>query len=321
MTASTKKTMVISLHDTSIKYILLAKNEYGFYIDRYDHASIEEGVIKNGEILQAEFLVKILKKIKKDVGFSMLNLILPHSYFLFDIHQITITHKKESKIKKSIKKYLKEHTQDISWLVSHAYEYNIFGDTEKKSVLFRALPQEIYRSYEYVFKKAGFTLQSIQSELLSFTPFFIDHKRVSQIFVDDFDTYVLEYKNGVFVSDKRFGFSYHQCIQDIEKNVHIERAKAQEILDKYGVLQTHPDTKVLRRLERSMSQLFDFFRGRKIREEHAVFVHFSHRPIKGLSDRLRKLLRTPIFDLSVLDSPKFSFQDVLSIHKKESYDY
>ncbi len=322
MSKSSKKVMVVSLHDTFIRYIILAKNEYGFYVDKHDSAALEDGVIKQGEILQAEFLIKVLKKIRKDVNLSTVDLVLPHNYFLFDLHSITLNHKKESKIKKNMRRYLKEHTQDISWLSSHAYEYDIFGNTEKKSVLFRALPQEIYRSYEYVFKKAGFSLQSIQSELLSFVPFFKDNKRVSQVFVDDAETYVLEYKNGIFISDKRFGFSYNQCIQDIEKNVHIERSKAQEILDKYGVLRTHPDTKVLRRLERSMTPLFDFFRGRKIKEEeHVIFVHYAHRPIKGFSDRLRKLLRTPIFDLSVLDSPKYSFQDVLSLHKKESYDY
>ena len=43
----------------------MAKNKYGFYIEKYDNAEIEVGVISGGEILRADFLKKILQKISK----------------------------------------------------------------------------------------------------------------------------------------------------------------------------------------------------------------------------------------------------------------
>jgi Tfp pilus assembly PilM family ATPase len=61
----TKSKTIISLHDNKIQYLTLAKNEYGFYVENYDSAELSDGIMKNGEILKAEFLSKILSKIQK----------------------------------------------------------------------------------------------------------------------------------------------------------------------------------------------------------------------------------------------------------------
>jgi Tfp pilus assembly PilM family ATPase len=310
---------IISLHDDKIQYLTLAKNEYGFYVENYDSAELSDGIIKNGEILKAEFLSKILSKIQKKINTKHMQLILPHSYFLFDLHNIKDKKEKIKNKKRFIKKYLKENINKLSWVTTHSYEYDFFEKGKKVSILFRALQQDMYRSYEHVFKKAGFSIDSIHSELVSYSDFFKKEKKVTQIFVDNKSTYVLSYSDGVFMSEKKFNFSYNVCFDNIRKNTKGSEEYVKKILEKYGVLKTH-DKEVLRSIEKSMMPVFSYLKKKNIKDEN-VFVHFRNQPIKGFSDRLRKLLKSDVYDLCVLCSAKYTFQDVLSIHKRDSYEY
>lgn len=314
-----KNKTIIALYDNKIQYITLAKNSYGFYIQDYDSAALEPGIIKNGEILKADFLKKIISKISQKIKTKSIDLILPHDYFLFDLH--TVQNKKQKNKKILFKKYIKENKGKISWRASHVYEYELFDEENELKILFRTLPQEIYSSYKYVFEKAGLSINSLQSDIVAFSDLLAKDKRLTQIFVSDMSTHVLEYKDGIYISDKKFNFSYTQLITDIKKNIHTSDDEAQDILEKYGVLRTHKDTKVLRKIERSMTPLFDFLRQRKIKGKSTLYVHFSKTPIKGFSDRIRKILKLDVVDLCVLCSSQYTFQDVLTLHKKDSYEY
>lgn len=310
---------VIALYDDKIQYLTLSKNNYGFYVQNYDSAELEEGIIKNGEVLRVDFLKKILSKISKKIDTKNIDLILPHDYFLFDLHSIEKKGKKSNE--KILKAYLKDEKTKIKWAKTHSYEYDIFERDNILKVLFRGLPHDIYHSYEYVFKKSGFKIKSIQSEIVSFSSILPQDKRVSQIFVKKNCSHLLEYKEGIYVSDKKFNLSYKQFTQDIKKNINISEEEAKKILSQYGVLKAHKDKKVLTRIERSLNPLYDFLRKRKIKEKSSIYIHFSNEPIKGFSDRIKRFLKIDIYDMCVLKSDYYSFQDVLTLHKNESYQY
>ena len=70
MITSEKTKTVISLSDHEIRYVTIAKNKKGFYIKKFDSAELEEGIIKDGEILKADFLRKILLNIAKKINIS-----------------------------------------------------------------------------------------------------------------------------------------------------------------------------------------------------------------------------------------------------------
>ncbi len=310
---------IIALNDSKIQYLTLAKNDYGYYIKNYDIAKLEEGVIKNGEILKADFLKKVLQKIVKKIGMHDVHLLLPHDYFLFDRH--IIPKEKKTNTKKLVKNYIKDSKEHISWIWSHAYEYDIFEEKKSVKVLFRALPLEIYSSYKYVFEQAGLNISSVQSEIVSFSFLLKNTARVSEILFTEDITYVLEYKNGIFMSDKKFNLSYKQLIQDIQKNINITETEAKKILNNYGVMFSHSDKKVLARIERSMGPLFDFILHRKIKEKSSLYIHFSDTPILGFIDRFKRKTKTDVHLLCALDSKKYAFQDILILHKKNSYKY
>ncbi len=319
MFTSNKSRTVIALYDKKIQYLTLARNEYGFYIQKCDSAILEDQVIKNGEVLKADYLKKIVVNIAKKINTRSIDVIVPHDYFLFDLHTI----KKEGTLsqKKLIKQYLKKERSNISWSQTHFFEYEVFEAKDSLKVLFRALPREIYLSYEYIFNKAGLKINSVHSEIIAFQDLLPADIRMSQMYVTEKSTYLLEYKNGMYISDKKFNLSYRQLTQDIKKNVDISEEEARKILSNYGVLPTHRDEKVLTRIERSMNPLFDFIKQRKIKEKLSLYVHFNDIPIKGLTNKLKKMFSFDVIDLSALNVRGYDFQDVLTLHKKESYSY
>lgn len=333
MKSSKKGKTIIALYDDNIKYLTLKKNNYGFYVENYDFAKLEEGIIKNGEVLKVDFLKKILLKIAKKIDTKSIDLILPHDYFLFDLHSIKKEGKK--KFKKLFKKYIKENIGKISWAKTHSYEYDIFEREKEIKVLFRGLTQNVYSPYEHVFKKSGLKINSIQSDLVSFAHLFPKDKKISQISVGKNQTHVLEYKNGIYLSDKKFNVSYNQFLKDIKKNIKLSDTDAKKIFSQYGVLETHKDPKVLSRIERSLSPLLNFLKERQgefqrkgknneliPRQRNSIFIHFENTPIKGFSNRIKKLLKNNVYDMCVLElKGNYTFQDVLSLHKKDSYLY
>ncbi len=310
---------IIALHDDSIRYLTLAKDKEGFYVKNYDFALLEDGIIKNGEILKADFLSQILKKIAQKIKIKKVDVLIPHEYFLFDLHHIE--KKKGKNYEKLIKKYLKENKHDISWVSRHAFEYDFYNQEKIISVLFRTLPYDFYKSYEYVFKKSGMMISSFYSEALSFNFFFPQENIVNQVFIKHHSSYVLEYRKGIYHSYKKFHFSYRQLVDYIKKELSLSQNEAENILTEYGVLDSHREKKVLKKIERSLIPLFDFLRKRKMKEHIPLYVHFESVPLKGFIGRIKKIIATDIFDFSVLESQKKYFHEILSLSKKESYSY
>ena len=319
MYKSQKNRMVISLSDEKIYYLILTKDEHGFYISSYDFAQLDEGILKNGEILKADFLHKVLQRISKKISSRSIDLLLPHHLFLFDF--IRLKDVKKGKEKKALQEYLQKNIETISWAKSHSYEYDFQREGNDVNILMRELPQEIYFSYAHIFKKAGFQIHSIQSELLAFSHLFSQENTSSQIFVDENHTYVLDYKQGLFKFAKKFNVSYAQFISDIKKYVELSDEKVAHIFQNYGILETHRDERVFKKMKRSMEPLIHFLRKKKMDEHHYLYLHFRKVPIKGFSLMLKRQFPHHIHDVCVLCYPQYPFHEVLSLHKKESYPY
>jgi len=319
MITSEKTKTVISLSDHEIRYVTIAKNKKGFYIKKFDSAELEEGIIKDGEILKADFLRKILLNIAKKINSEVINLLLPHHHFSFDTH--TINKEEGLTNLKLFKKYIKEQKKNIPWAATHSYEYELFENEKQISILFSTLRRETYSAYDFIFKKVGLKINSVSSDILAFSPLLSQTERVTQIYVDQDYSYVIEYKNGLYMNDRKFQLSRNQLLDDIKKNIQINDVEAKKILEQYGVLRTHKDSKVLARMERSMSPLFEFITKRKIKEKSSVVVHFSDTPILGFVDKVSKITKTDVSALCSLKSPMFPFHEVITLHKKKSYVY
>ncbi len=310
---------VILLRDDVVAYLRLAQNKEGFYVYDYDRANLEPGVIKNGEILRADFLQKILFKVHKKIQVKDIHLIIPHEHFGFDTHSFKRDLRK--KIQKQISLYLKKNKSTISWAKTHGYEYQTFFNEKDVTLFFRTLPHEMHETYSFVFKKAGFNLKSIQSDNLSFNILLPKEGFVSQLYVGLDKTYLIDYKDGVYLGEKIFDFSYHKLILDIQKGVSVSSQEARKILEKYGILRIHPDKKVYRDLCHDLTPIISFLKKRNNNEKRKLFIHEADFPISGLIQHLRLALPLSIHEFSFHEHEEYPFHEVLDLHKKESYFY
>jgi Tfp pilus assembly PilM family ATPase len=314
----TSKT-VLRITDTEVSYLTLKKNNLGFFVDTHEQLSLVEGAIVQGEILMADFLYKVFKKISLSVENKNIDVILAHEYFLCHDVEISKVTKKQS-LKKRVTKYFKELSKEHSWQKTHVCEFSSNLHDASEKILFTCLPKEIFGSYLHVLEKAGFKISSMNSDILAF-----DHvlpkERASIITIADDELRMVEFKNGVYSSYKKFQVSYSLFTQDIMKSLNVSTEVARKIFDEYGILRAHKDEKVYKRLIRSLSPLLDFLSKRKIKERSHIRMVFTDTPIRGFVDVLQKTIKSDVAELDILRTGTYSFQDVLSLHRNESYKY
>ncbi len=314
----TSKT-VLSITDTDISYVTLKKNSHGFFIHSYERVPLVTGAVVNGEILMVDFLYKIIKKITITLENKNVDILLPHEHFLCTDTELE-PDIFNTPLKKRITQYFKTSKTPHSWQKTHVCEFSYYTFAKREKVLFTCLPKDIHGSYIHVLEKAGLRISAISSNILAF-----DHilpiDRTSLIYVTPIGMYVAEFKNQVFSSYKNFQASSHQFVADIAKHLMIKKEEAQKILDQYGVLRSHKDERVYKRILRSLSPLLDFMSKRKIKDRSFVKVIFADKPIPGLVDIFKKRVHSDVAALDIFRTDNYSFQDILSLHRKDSYYY
>lgn len=314
----TSKT-VICITDSTVSYLTLKKNQHGFFVDAHQEVALVEGAIVRGEILMADFLYKILKKISSRIENKNIDIILAHEYFLCQDADLSGISEKQA-LKKRVTQYLKELSDKYAWQKTHVCEFSYHNYNKKQNVLFTCLPRDIHSSYTHILQKAGFNVQSIGSDILAFDHV-VPKDRTSLITISDDGVRMAEFKNGIFSSYKKFQVSYNILTQDIAKSLNIDELAARKILEEYGVLRAHKDEKVYKRLMRSLSPLLEFLSKRKIKDRSYLRIVFNHLPIPGVVDILKKTIHSDVAELDILRTEKYSFQDILSLHRDESYAY
>jgi Tfp pilus assembly PilM family ATPase len=311
--------IVIKVSDSELSYISLRKNKLGFFIDQFETIELPEGIIKDGEILKADIFSKLLKKIEKKLINKHINILLPHESFLCNAGTLKNSEKKiATKIR--IKEYLENISETENWQKTHVHESEIFHFGIKDRVLFTCLSKDIQKSYVHVFKKSGLKVDSLNSELLAFGHMF-DADFSSVIFVNQNVTRIVDFRKGMYIADKTFQVSYQQLIENIIKSVHSEHTYAENILVKYGILRTHRDPQVYKRIMRSFGPLFDFFKKSKSKNESSIALVYSRFPLLGLADAVSQTTHTHVHDFNVFGNKNYVFEEVLSLHKNESYAY
>jgi len=311
---------VVYITDAYISYLTLKKNDEHFLVDDYDTLPLVEGAIKKGEILMADFLYKIFKKMVAGVHNKKIDVILPHEYFVSDNFIIPGEVPQKTTLKKRVLQYLHNLDTKYSWQKTHVCEFSNYVDARGEQVSARCLPKDIYTSYIHVLKKAGFKVTSLSSDLLAF-----DHilpaERTSLIMLGKESCHVAEFKHNMFMSHKKFEVSSQLFIQDIMKTLNVTETAAVGILKEYGVLRSHKDEKVYKRLIRSFSPLLDFLTKRKIKELSHIKVLFSDLPIRGFVDMVSKKAQGDVDELDVVRTTDYAFEDVLLLHRDGSYAY
>jgi hypothetical protein len=105
------------------------------------------------------------------------------------------------------------------------------------------------------------------------------------------------------------------------KNASITPEQALKILKKYGVLRTHKDEQVYTRIHRSLDSLLDYFKKKKTTSKSNISLIYSALPIQGFADELSYSATQKVRDFNIFDIKEYSFTEILSLPKKDSYYY
>lgn len=319
MSKKFKKINILFLEDSRVSYLILNKDDRGLFIDRFETADLEEGVLKGGEILKAGFLQKVLKKIKKQIKADNIHLLLPHDLFGFDHMSFKKAPKKH--LEKQIKDFFKKEKEGIKWATTHDFEYDVIQHDDMVNLSIRTLPRTLHKVYSLVFKRAGFTIESIHSEAVAFAGLLPKKGRISDIFLRENETLVLEYRDGVYLSSKSFALSYGTLSANISKVLSLDTAQSLRILKEYGVQKNHRDTKVLSLINRSLGHIFEFIKKRKTKEDLQFFVHFSDFPVRGFRERIQMSVADSVAEFDIHELADTPIHKVLSLEKKNLNKY
>ncbi|MCA9351444.1 hypothetical protein KC929_01550 [Patescibacteria group bacterium] len=315
MTTKKASRTVVLITDTHIAYLTLANNGRGFFVVAHDWSPLPEGVVVRGEILKAEVLKKILEKIAKKVQVKKVDLILPHEYFFTTSVSLG---EGRGTLEKRLAKIARD--QDLAWYRTHHIELYPYKENDKDQALCVGLPKEVASSYRHVFARAGLEVLSFQSHYLAFGPI-VPKGRVSQVIVGETSTEIVEFKDGIYQSSKTFASSYRDFIESVVDVLSITEPKAREIFARYGVLRAHRDERVYRKVTKSMSPVIEFITQRGMKEGSSLVVTFLDLPIRGYVDALGKVVGDAAGELYVIKHPRYQFQDVLTLHRDDSYRY
>ena len=325
---SSKKNFVqvsIYIDDSIIRYLVLNKDENGFFVEHHDEAFLPQGVIVKGEILKAQVLLGILKKIQEKVTKKLTemskpqySLLLKNDYFLNT--QLELPGYSGGKnLTKQLKKFLSKHREDYSWFKDHNYRSHF--DKETSKVYIQALPIEVYKSYQMLLTQAGMDPVSIYSDLYA-TEYLLDTQETAVVVVIGEDvSRVVEYRNNHYLSDQKFQVSYQKFTSDIIKNLGIKEDEARDIVRTYGVSRAHRDQKVYQHIMRSITPLVDFLRKRKTITQTPVCLWYLDTPVLGMADLLQKRLKTQVHKIDPLRHDTYFFHDIISLHRDDSHRY
>ena len=152
----------VDLSDQSIKFIELERVGSRLSIKRFGEKVFPVGLIKNGEILNRQDLVTLIKKFRRESNLEYVHISLPEEKaFLF---KTTVPNVTDAEIRSNLTFQLEKH---VPISISEAvYDYDIIKEAGNNmlEVMVTVFPKKFIEIYLAVFKDAGLTPLSFEIE-------------------------------------------------------------------------------------------------------------------------------------------------------------
>lgn len=154
----------VDISDGSIKFLELIKTKGSLRVGHFGEKFLQDGLVSKGEIKDRQGLVSVLKEIKKETGFSAVNVSLPEEKaFLF---KVSVPKADDESIRTNLSFQL-EKKVPIS-LAEAVFDYDILSNNKKKgdmvSAVVTVFPSSFVESYLAVFAEAGIKVLSLEIE-------------------------------------------------------------------------------------------------------------------------------------------------------------
>jgi len=309
----------ISISDTAFRYVVVDRDQNGFFVPAYGETFLEEGIVVKGEIIKASALLDVITSFKKnlpDSSVSIYSLVLPHQYFIHDSFLVAGVSSQKQK-NSAIQQYLGDNIQQYPWAENHSCLYQT---DEHDMVYVEALPHERYQSYITLLSSCGIDNVEVHSDISAVSVMVKDSPSVV-IKIDNEKSYVFEINNGFVESKKTFELSYQSLVSDVVKFLGVDLDFARKVVRKYGVSRAHQEPKVYQRIVRSVSPLLDYLKVNKSTRKKKIYLWFSHEPLVGMKDVLTKQMHTEINVISPVHNEIALYHEVLDIHMDDTYRY
>lgn len=320
-----KVQVVIAITNSDIRYVIVDKDSDGFFVVHHEEAELPEGIIEKGEILRAEALSSILKKVNGNIMThlpakkkAVYSLLLPHHYFRFETLSLQDPLPQKN-TQQYLAQYLNDNSETYPWVTNHTYSFHY--NEEDQEVYIEALNSDMYTSYETLLTTSGYKDVAITSNTTACGFLLSHHKTAQMVLFGEESSYLIGYRNGYRVSSQKFEISYRRFVAEIVKGLSIDKERARKIIREYGVSRAHKDERVYTQLMRSLTPLLDILRKKKTSAKYPLYVWYLDTPIVAMEEVIEKRVNINVTELNPFALPGYSFHEVLTLHKQESYRY
>lgn len=315
-----RKKAVIFLSDTSLRYLVLSRVKNIYHIKHHDSIDLKPGVIKDNEILELDFLSKILSDIKNKIQIKNIDVLMPHDFFKHEKIFLDVPYSSRRKMKRFFYKHVVQDIKKYSWISTHSFEIIFYKTNNRVEAHLQMLKQENYRALEYAFDKAGFKIHMVHSEDFTFRNIFSKDLNTLHVRVGVEFTNVSIFKSGIYHSSSDFGTSY-QSLESIIRKYSLEyKENASQALQENGLRPLYKDTGVSSKMIHSFHDLIHNIKN-NLDEFDEIKISFESFEIPGLIDLFKKNFKKDISLVNPVRNGKYTFDDVLPIHHNDLSEY
>ena len=154
----------LDISDRSIKFLELGHTHGKMALGRYGEATVPEGVITGGEIVEREELVRILRDMRARFGMRFVNVSLPEEKsFIFSLD---LPYLEPNEVRQSVELALEEHIPLHADDVVFDFEVAEFtGDThDHLDVNVSVMPRSVVDVYSEILNESGFVPLAFELE-------------------------------------------------------------------------------------------------------------------------------------------------------------
>lgn len=153
----------LNIDNSFLRYLELDFNKKNIEIKKNGEFSITGGIIKDGEILNKEKLISILKEVRRAVSTDFVNVAIPEDKnYIFNIK---IPRVKDKEIRQILEFKIEENVP--LKLSESVFEYEVISSMSDEKELFlnvTVVPKKIIEDYTEVIKASGFYPLSFEAE-------------------------------------------------------------------------------------------------------------------------------------------------------------
>jgi len=324
----------IDISDHAIKYISFKRKHGRIELGAYGKIDLPLDVIEQGEIKDAETIIKLLSRVKDDCGISFVHLALPEDHaYLF---QMEVPNGSQKKIEQILEFHLKEN---IPLGADEAlFDYEIFKKGKENCELnVSAYPDIIARQYIQMLDEAGFTVLSVEIEGQATARALLKKEDVAPLLIVDIgrnDTSLsISTKRVVtFTANLETGGDYFT--HSIARGLDISFQEADKLKRKYGIRNTAESEGVFKVLFPVVSKFAETIQkhimfwqmhmnssGIEANEVSKIVLVGGNANIEGIAEYLESILSVPV-EVGNVWGNTFSFEEYIPpIHAELSLEY